>query len=454
MSAAPIPFADNWAYLKTELNWLERLLMVAVSRQRQEAKTVDRVAKTRADRATSHWWQGVVTLDGVKGYDDCRPPASRKSSGSYQQQLQARISATQAKGIILALPTLCDRMGLSKFEKSLILLTLAPEVNSRFSRLYRYLQSEDSARGDLPTVDLALRLLCRNDLDWRQSRSALTAPDSLVQRQLLYIQADTDTPLFLKRHLQLPDALVNYLLAPQPPSCPWALPPAPTTVQPEAKLDWSDLVVPPDLKQQLQQWGHLAHHQRPVLLFSGDRGTGKTLAAQLLAQTLDAPLTQLDLAALESGTLGPILQSSLTQPPPVLLIKSAHLAWGRQSALSPGQLASWLNPDALTPPGLTVLSVHHLQTICPQWRRQVAGVLPFPQPNATRRRQIWQRLYPLESPDFDWDIVARRGPLTGGEIARIAQTAHRLAQAQGVAPNADHLHQVLATKGFNLKKLP
>ncbi|PSN15223.1 hypothetical protein C7271_21050, partial [filamentous cyanobacterium CCP5] len=72
---ADAPFADNWAYLKTELNWLDRLLVLAVSRQRQDTKAINQVAKTAADKATSHWWKGVITLNQPTGYDECRPPS-------------------------------------------------------------------------------------------------------------------------------------------------------------------------------------------------------------------------------------------------------------------------------------------------------------------------------------------------------------------------------------------
>ena len=54
------PFASNWAYLKVELNWLERLLMVSAARQRKETRDVNRVARSAVDRATSHWWQGLI----------------------------------------------------------------------------------------------------------------------------------------------------------------------------------------------------------------------------------------------------------------------------------------------------------------------------------------------------------------------------------------------------------
>ena len=68
-------FKDNWAYLKTELGWLDRMLMMALSRYRQEKKEVDRVAQSKADKVSSHWWKGVISLDGKIAYDEHRPNA-------------------------------------------------------------------------------------------------------------------------------------------------------------------------------------------------------------------------------------------------------------------------------------------------------------------------------------------------------------------------------------------
>src|SRR6476646_10937156 len=97
-------FQNNWAYLKAELTWLDRVLSVAIARQRQEQKTVDRVSQSRADRVTSHWWKGLVALDNTVGYDEIRPrPANRSNAPSYQQQMEARIQASLQQGIALGL---------------------------------------------------------------------------------------------------------------------------------------------------------------------------------------------------------------------------------------------------------------------------------------------------------------------------------------------------------------
>ena len=66
------PFENNWAYLKTELRWLDRVLMMAVARKRQDDKVLHRVANSTADQVTSHWWKGIITVS--RGIDDREGP--------------------------------------------------------------------------------------------------------------------------------------------------------------------------------------------------------------------------------------------------------------------------------------------------------------------------------------------------------------------------------------------
>ncbi|MBC7973206.1 MAG: hypothetical protein H7Z11_24290, partial [Verrucomicrobia bacterium] len=215
------PFADNWAYLRAELGWLDRVLSVAIARQRQETKVVDRIARSRGDRVTSHWWKGLVTLEGETSYDSPAENSRRRLSptkGSYQQQLEAKIQVSQQRGISLGLPLLCDRLKLSVPEKNLVLMALAPEISRRYARLYNYLQeTEHPDATGLPTVDLMLRLLCRTDAEWRSLRSALTSDSTLIQYHLLELRSSQTAPL-LSRLVKLPDPLVNYLLADRPAS--------------------------------------------------------------------------------------------------------------------------------------------------------------------------------------------------------------------------------------------
>ncbi|HSM81171.1 MAG TPA: AAA family ATPase, partial [Nodosilinea sp.] len=344
------PFADNWAYLKTELAWLDRLLMVAVSRQKRELQELDDFALSSEDRVTRHWWKGIISLTGQPNYDHARPPKTNRSSGSYTQQLEARIVVSQRQGVVLALPQLRDRLQLTLFEKNVLLLALAPEVNQRFGRLYSYLQYQhDESDWDLPTVDLCLRLLCRNDQEWRRSRP-LIAPDGRLASLGLVEWLNADDTTLLSRHLRLTESLTTYLLAEAPDLSTlnaWALSPAsgldPAPAVPARQ--WADLVLPAPTLAQLKTVTVAARaaHGTMVLL-AGPSGTGKTLAAQVLAADLDLPLVTVDLAAIVADVEGPIpeLDDLANLPPCVLLLKNAPHWFGRTPTIESALVQSWV----------------------------------------------------------------------------------------------------------------
>ena len=421
------PFANNWAYLKTELNWLDRLLVMAVARQRQDTKEVDRLSKSRADRVTSHWWKGIITLNQQAAYDDCPPKksAAGKKPG-YQEQLENRIRASQTQGIVLALPTLRDRLKLSLFEKNLILLTLAPEVNRRYGRLYNYLQKDEKGiQTDLPTVDLGLRLLCRNDLEWRQARAQLAESTALIRHNIIQCLSPIESTLLSSR-LKLSDWFVNYLLAEQPDPAalvsvlaPPVAPPSMSSgliCQPSIEVSGVELKLPDSLQASVQRLCQQVSGPPPgeklplapdssqsdpsslsnpsslsspdiddvdrpsglIVLLVGQSGAGKTLAASVIAQRLNQPcLWTLDLSLIAPSASADAIAATLQQTPSLLLVKSAQVWFGRSALLDQVQLNQWLRHRRQIS-GITLLTVHHLQSIRPFWRHQLDAVLEFP----------------------------------------------------------------------------
>lgn len=277
-------FSDNWAYLKVELNWLERLLMMAVAKQRQETKELDTIARTRGDRATSHWWKGVITVE-KGGYDSPRPVVAH-SVGNYHEQLETRIQASAQQGIFLALPQLCDRLALSRFEKQVLLLALAPEIHHRYSDLLEYLCQQS-----LPTVDLALRLFCRSDQAWREGRlKFLTAPFQV----LIQLLEDKPGPL-LKRSIKLSDDLVTFLLAAGPERG-WldklvlttsAIEPPPD-INPALPQDIQPPLVSPPLLEPIETL------TIPNLVVAPDLVASETVAALLVQPTVESSSSLLD----------------------------------------------------------------------------------------------------------------------------------------------------------------
>ena len=206
------PFADNWSYLKAELAWLDRVLMRSLSKQRQSNQEIDRVARSPADRSTSHWWKGFIAIDPSKGGSlvPQNPPQTHHPLGRYGD----RIETSHDHNIHLAIPALCDRLELGNFERDLLILCLAPEISRRYERLYAFLNSDD-INCHQPTVDLALRLFCRSDAEWRNARNKLSAQSPLIKRKIiqLYPPPNSTARSLLSKALLLSEKAVTYFLS-------------------------------------------------------------------------------------------------------------------------------------------------------------------------------------------------------------------------------------------------
>jgi ATPase family associated with various cellular activities (AAA) len=483
-------FANNWAYLKVELNSLERLILTAVARQKKDQKEADRLLRTPADRAAQHWFQGIITnLEGPIGYDS-PPPARSAKPQTYNQQLETRLQATQAAGKRLALPMLIDRLQLTVYEKNLILLGIAPEIHRRYAKLYEYLNGSSS---HLLTVDLSLRLLCRNDQEWRAARSRLKPTAPLLHYQLIEILAHDDRA-FLQHSIRLSGDLVNYLLADQtlpedldrllgaadvmaPLLAPLlaATPIAPET-SPESDLPaalaaagspplWTEvpnslqsfadgrfaghLVLPETVRSPLQRlaqelkfgpqidedWGFGAWQGGPtagkMVLMVGPAGTGKTAAASAIAQFAQLPLVQIDLAQIDLALdLETLCQQLQIHPVPILLVRNADRWLSRTAAVNPTAIAQFCQLRAQAG-NLTVFSIRYPIALPQVWRQRLTQTLIFAKPNAPDRQQIWQSAFPPQvtfDPAIDWADMARHA-LTGGEIMQVARSAALLALA-------------------------
>ena len=432
-----IPFANNWAYLETELNWLERLLLVAISQQRKNLKSVARVAKTPVDKVTSDWWQGLVAIKN-KAYDDAAPKTfGERPSLGYQKTLDKRILLSRASKVSLGLPTMQMSLGLSLFEKKLVLMALAPEVQVRYGRLYHYLQTgAHCSAGALPTLELALRVLCRSDAERRRSRSQLSRPNSLLQRQILRCVEGSST--LLGSQLQLAPEWVDYLLAETPdPSWPMQVIRADQIAEPSReRVTWPELIVADTLKQRLQT---LAEKPQLRLLLVGEQGVGKEKCAIALATHLKQSLYSLDLAQISPQNWPNCLTELNQATYPVILIKSAHHWLGRNSAIDRAALQHWLTTSSAQ----LVFVVRHRHLIRHHWRQQLTAV-DIPVPNAQLRLQLWQHAFPNGVKSMGkvrWTALAEGLTLSPRQITEVGGVAQTLAGHEVITVH--HLQQAL-----------
>jgi hypothetical protein len=186
--------------------------MKATARHREMERDVERVAKNPIDRATSHWWRGLIILDHAQGGSQLRPEPTETTNhpwGRYGDRLEL----SHKENIFLAIPNLCAHLQLSKFERDVLILCLAPEISRRYERLYSLLNNDD-VRSRQPTVDLALRLFCRSDQEWRTARASFLPNGKLIKNKLLLLQPSGGSAQTLLSHiLVLPAKVVHFCLS-------------------------------------------------------------------------------------------------------------------------------------------------------------------------------------------------------------------------------------------------
>jgi SpoVK/Ycf46/Vps4 family AAA+-type ATPase len=193
-------------------------------------------------------------------------------------------------------------------------------------------------------------------------------------------------------------------------------------------------------------------------LFSGASGTGKTLAAEVLAAELGLDLHRIDLAGVVSKYIGETEKNldrvfqAAENANAVLLFDEADALFGKRSAVrdSHDRYAnleiSYLLQKMEEYDGLAILSTNLRDNIDPAFLRRLAFVVTFPFPEEDERLRIWSKIWPpgvTLAEDVELEPLAEGHRLSGGQIRNVALSAAYLAAADGQMVSEAHLDRAL-----------
>jgi hypothetical protein len=226
---------------------------------------------------------------------------------------------------------------------------------------------------------------------------------------------------------------------------------------------WDDLVLPPEatgllrrLAAQVAQrsrvyddWGFRGRMNRGfgiTALFAGESGTGKTMAAEVIANELDLHLYRIDLSAVVSKYIGETeknlrrLFDAAEDGGAILFFDEADALFGKRSEVrdSHDRYANieinYLLQRMEAYRGLAILATNMRAALDDAFVRRLRFIVTFPFPGRTQRRAIWERSWPAATPvdRLDHDRLARLN-LSGGNIASVALAASFLAAERGAA---------------------
>jgi SpoVK/Ycf46/Vps4 family AAA+-type ATPase len=223
---------------------------------------------------------------------------------------------------------------------------------------------------------------------------------------------------------------------------------------------WEDIVVTDEVRAQLLElaaqvqqrarvyegWGfgaHLARGRGITALFAGPSGTGKTMAAEILAAHLELDLYRIDLAGIVSKYVGETEKNlrrvfdAAEHSGAILFFDEADALFGsrtevrdshdRYANLEVNYLLQRMEDYA----GLAVLATNRRSALDAAFLRRLRFVIEFPFPNAEDRRRIWERAFPADAPTDRLELAfLSRLDLSGGNIKSIALNAAFLAAAE------------------------
>jgi SpoVK/Ycf46/Vps4 family AAA+-type ATPase len=229
----------------------------------------------------------------------------------------------------------------------------------------------------------------------------------------------------------------------------------------EAKATWDDIVLPGEALDLLRQiaaqvgnrsivyedWGFHRRMNRGLgisALFTGESGTGKTMAAEVIANELRLNLYRIDLSAVVSKYIGETeknlrrLFDAAEDGGAILFFDEADALFGKRSEVKDSHdryaniEVNYLLQRMEAYRGLAILATNMKSALDTAFVRRLRFIVNFAFPGQAERQAIWQKVFPTETPTAGLDFARlARLNLTGGIIHNIALNAAFLAARAG-----------------------
>lgn len=226
----------------------------------------------------------------------------------------------------------------------------------------------------------------------------------------------------------------------------------------EPRYTWEEIILPNDVKEQLREISSHVKYRETVysdwgfdrklslgkglnIFFSGTSGTGKTMAAEIIAKEVGLDLYKIDLSSLVSKYIGEteknlnkIFKEAETSNA-ILFFDEADAIFGKRSEIKDSHdryaniEVNYLLQKMEEHEGIVILASNYKKNIDDAFLRRLHFAIEFPFPNETLRKKIWKNIFPKETPvndDIDFGFLANF-KITGGNIKNIVLAATFLA---------------------------
>lgn len=247
------------------------------------------------------------------------------------------------------------------------------------------------------------------------------------------------------------------------------------TSQKKSLFSWEDLILPKEQKELLMEavnqmkyrkqvyevWGFSQTMQYGTglsVLFSGPPGTGKTMAAQVLSDTLERKLYKIQLPTVVSKYIGEteknmnhIFQKA-EKSSSVLFFDEADVLFSKRTEVKDSHdkysnmEAAFLLQKMEEYEGVVILATNFPQNIDEAFQRRIKFTIEFYMPDREQRYLLWKQSFPKGLPlavDVDLELLAEQFELSGSNIKNIAVNAAFLAAPERSSVGMRHIMRAL-----------
>ncbi len=250
----------------------------------------------------------------------------------------------------------------------------------------------------------------------------------------------------------------------------------------ESAPDWEDLVLPETqmkvlrnivahVKQRTkvyERWGFALKSTKGLgisAMFAGVSGTGKTMAAEVLARELHLDLYRIDLSAVISKYIGETEKNlrrvfdAAEMGGVVLLFDEADALFGKRTEVKDSHdrhanvEVSYLLQRMEAYQGLSVLTTNLKNSLDQAFLRRIRFIVQFQFPDPATRAEIWRKVFPKETPtaDLNFQKLAQLN-LAGGNIRNIALNAAFLAADAEEMVTMKHVLEATTSEYIKLER--
>jgi SpoVK/Ycf46/Vps4 family AAA+-type ATPase len=442
----PQPFRDSIDHILAEMKRLDLLLRRAVLIARK-SRTADTPGEFRglviSDQNIDRMLDSVDFLGDIWKLDPSLTSSIENLDRELerrQEEIRARMDASEQAGVSLALQHLAAACALSPAEVDVLMIALAPELETRYETLYAYLQNDVTR--SRPSVDLCLNLICRTEQEKIQARKIFSTDAPLLYFHLVDLHEESydRTPTHLRHFLKMDDMVTSFMVEQQPRRTATS-----QLVVPEKSI--ADLETSASCRADLQNLADALTHNGTDHAVIQLWGTSEELlkeASEALAHTLNKDVLHADLGRLaaDDAKLGALVRDAVLWDNLLVVTRgadgSSDLETDKQSQVEDLLLKRITESNI----ALVLLSPNEqfagVSSSTHLWRLQIES------PDFEIRRAAWQAVFPGSGADIDTDRLADTFAFAGEPVRQTASLAMSRARLRDPADPKPTMADALA----------